>query len=369
MKWLVSDSLAADIEQAMSTEATPEAIAFGDSVEAAGKSLRVENGVARISIAGLLVKKRQWWMAFIGTPVTAYGDIINAITLAENDPRVSKVQFDVDSSGGQVDGVFNAVAAMQMMKKPTEAVVDGTSASAAYLLASQAGLVKCLGPVCNIGSIGVVVSVGKSENGITSTKAPFKRVDAETEEGRAHIVAYLDDIHELFTDAVATGRNVSKTKIDKDFGQGGIMLSQAALKAGMVDEVIEFNTKEKEGAKAMDLNELKANHPALVEQIRAEERKRVSDHILLATTIEPVEADTAFSVALEAIKNGTPYADCQAQYDAIGMRKRLIVQRQEETPELEEKAPAAVNENKTSLEDAAYQAALENLGVNLDEEE
>jgi hypothetical protein len=74
----------------------------------------------------------------------------------------------------------------------------------------------------------------------TSTDAPDKRVDASTEEGQAKIVAHLDDLHALFVRRVARGRGVSAETVTADFGRGGIVIAEKAMKVGMIDRVIDI---------------------------------------------------------------------------------------------------------------------------------
>jgi len=159
---------------------------------------------------------------------------------ALSDPTVKGIVLDVDSPGGEVNGTHETarMIAAARGQKPIVSYVGGMGASAAYFVASAADRV-VIDAMSEIGSIGVVARARKnSEDGtitITSTQSPYKRVDPGSKEGQSKIQKEIDAMADVFVDSVAEFRGVSRDKVLKDFGQGGIKIGKAAVTSGMAD--------------------------------------------------------------------------------------------------------------------------------------
>lgn len=204
------------------------------------------DGSATIPISGKLTPHVDICDGFF-SDCTTYGFIQAAALAADEDPTVKKIKFNISSGGGYVTGVDATGQVIANLNKPTEGVISGMAASAAYWLASQMDTITASAPTDFFGSIGVAVEyvdVRKREEAdgvnriiLTSTDAPDKRLDVATKEGQKKVVEELDSIHNVFASRVATGRNVSIEKINKDFGQGGVLIASQAKKAGMIDAI------------------------------------------------------------------------------------------------------------------------------------
>ncbi len=72
---------------------------------------------------------------------------------------------------------------------------------------------------------------------LTSTDAPDKRPDIATEKGRDKYVEQLDALHAVFVRRVAEGRGLPEEKISSDFGKGGMLIAEEAMRVGMIDSV------------------------------------------------------------------------------------------------------------------------------------
>lgn len=159
---------------------------------------------------------------------------------ALSDPTVKGIVLEVDSPGGEINGTHETarMIAAARGQKPIVSYVGGMGASAAYFVASAADRV-VIDAMSEIGSIGVVARARKnSEDGtitITSTQSPYKRVDPGSKEGQAKIQAEIDAMANVFIDSVAEFRGVSRDKVLKDFGRGGIKIGKDAVIAGMAD--------------------------------------------------------------------------------------------------------------------------------------
>lgn len=204
----------------------------------------VVGNTAQICIEGVLSEEPDFWAWIFGIPQTCYEDIRDALALAAADANVTNVILEVCSPGGYVDGLFETLAAVEAFQKPMR-VVASQACSAAYALAAMAGPIQAAGPASAFGSVGVAITFfvdPEHQIDITSTEAPNKRPDVTTPEGKAIIQQELDAYHELFVDAIARGRSNATGKtytveqINADFGRGGVLLTDAAKAAGMIDK-------------------------------------------------------------------------------------------------------------------------------------
>lgn len=285
--------------------------------------LTIAGDSAEIRVSGVITKTPNLFAALFGGGNVTYREIISAVDSAEQNDAIKSVTFAIDSPGGQFEGLFEAIDKIKGMNKPTKTIFGGVGASAAYALGVQADEVIAENRATRVGSVGVVriMSVDDGLVEIASTDAPKKRPDPNTEEGRAIVREELDAMHSLFVDAIAGGRGVSANEINKNFGQGATVLAEEAKKRGMIDGIASSNVipmkppvegKKKE-VKAMDLKQLKAEHPdvyaAAVEDGRKQERDRVSAHLIAG------EASGDMKTAVSSIKDGSDMTvTLQTQY-------------------------------------------------------
>jgi ClpP class serine protease len=316
--------------------------------------LTVAGDVAQISVCGVLTPQPDFWAWLFYGENTSYAEIREALGIAGADPNVKRIAFHVDSPGGHVAGLFETLGAIEAFDPSKKrSVTASLAASAAYAIAAVAGTIEAVSPASEFGSVGVVRSYYVDETlvEITSTEAPNKRPDPTTEEGKAVIRGELDAIHDLFVDAIARGRTragkeTDVAKVNAEFGRGGVLLARAALSAGMIDKAppkaraavkADHETGEpivlpatQTEQKPMDLEKLKAEHPALykavvdgakTEAITAE-RDRVAGHLTMGETSGDMKT------AIEAIKSGEGLTVAlTAKYMAAGMNRKDIATR------------------------------------------
>lgn len=373
--WLLEKSFAERLEAAYLTVPRAEDLAVfearlaGVASSAPPKILRVEDGVAKIDISGPLTKKPDFFAWLFGLGGTTYSDIQRAIALAEADPEVSAIEYHIESPGGAIDGLFETGDAMAAAKKPSKSIAS-QAASAAYFLAAKGGPIEATGASASFGSIGIVTRFQASKDvvTITSTDAPNKAPDVTTEEGRATVREHLDAIHELFAEGIAAGRETSVEKVNSKFGRGGVFLAGEAKRRGMIDSIANTSRATKpqvaassgaETREAMDLKTLKAQHPELCEQLRAEgvtqERERVSAHLILA------EASGDNATAIAAIKDGSDVSPTiQAKHLAakmIGLERKNA----QDDSAAAASALAGAKDTNTNAGDEAFVSAYSNL--------
>jgi capsid assembly protease len=254
--WLIEESARAEL--AALAARTPEARRVSPSARAAESSaLEVAGSTATITVRGVLLPTRSWLLDAFGVAQTGYDEILDAVSQARADRSVTTVRFDITSPGGAVDGLFetlDAVRALRAEKRRTS-VISGLAASAAYALAAAAGPITARTEADAFGSIGIVGTYALNDRlvDITSTDAPDKRPDPKTEEGRATIRAYLDQLHGLFAEAIAAGRGVSVETVNANYGRGGVMTARAALKAAMIDSIASKTTTATANGKAASM--------------------------------------------------------------------------------------------------------------------
>lgn len=226
---------------------SPDAIA-----ERVGKRLEnthavsVRDGVATIPVTGPLFRRADFFTEISGA--TSYEQIATDFTAALENADIKAIVFDIDSPGGEVNGISELAAMIYAGRgqKPILAYISGYGASAAYWLASAADEV-VVSDTAIAGSIGVIAtfvdtSVAEEDAGIrvinvVSSQSPYKTADPSVPDDRARIQKTVDDLAAVFVSAVAKYRGVSEKTVLAKFGRGDVMVGQAAVAAGLVDRL------------------------------------------------------------------------------------------------------------------------------------
>lgn len=183
---------------------------------------------------------------------SSYDGISSALEAAAGDPEVKHIVLAVDSPGGQITGLPETAATIAAVTKtkPVTALVDGTAASAAFWLASQANEV-VLTPSGEVGSVGVRMmhvdmsallekagyKVTELYSGDFKTEwSPFKPL---SEEAKANMQSRLEATHADFINAVAAGRGAraSEDAVASRFGEGRMYSAPNAKAHGLVDAI------------------------------------------------------------------------------------------------------------------------------------
>lgn len=217
--------------------------------------------VAVVPLYGVISPRANLMSAMSGG-TTAEGFSRN-LKAAAADPDVTGILIDVDSPGGNVQGISEAAAVVREARgqgKPIVAIANHTAASAAYWIASQADEL-VVTPSGSVGSIGVVgahqdISEAQAKLGIKTTLISAGKYKTEgnpygplSDEALAARQADANTIYGAFLADVARGRGVPVAKVRADFGEGRMVLAAAAKTAGMVDQVDTFdNTLRRLGA-------------------------------------------------------------------------------------------------------------------------
>lgn len=229
---------------------SPEAVA-----KEIGRPLRnsydveMRGSVGILPMQGPLIRYATMFSQISGA--TSYDMLAQDFAKMVDDPNVSAIILNIDSPGGEANGVseFADQIAAARGTKPIVAYVGGMGASAAYWLAAAADEI-VISDTAILGSIGTVMSVtdtkekdakaGVKTYTIVSSQSPYKRVDASSEEGQSRLQAMVDSLSDVFIDKVGQYRGVDAETVMKNFGQGDVLVGQAAVTAGLADRVGSF---------------------------------------------------------------------------------------------------------------------------------
>lgn len=225
-----------------------ETVLINGKVEAVRPSIigKKDNRVSVLPVTGVLTKDDNWFG-------TTYNDIAAAAEQAASDASIKRLVLAVDSPGGEVVGLPETAAVLAQVAKvkPVSAIVEGTSASAAYWLTSQAHDIT-IAPSAELGSVGVRmmhVDISKSlgDAGVKVTElhsgefktewSPFQPLSEAAQED---MQKRLDSVHRDFLTAVGTGRGTrARAQIRANrFGEGRMFSAAEAVARGMADAVL-----------------------------------------------------------------------------------------------------------------------------------
>jgi len=206
------------------------------------------DGIAIVPVIGTLVARSGYLGAASG--LTAYSDIADAIEAAATDPGIRAILLDVDSSGGEVGGLFDLVDHIQAIRsqcgKPIWAVADEAALSAAYAIACTADRLYVT-QTGEIGSVGVV-AVHRDESGAdaqaglawTFVHAGACKVDGNphqplSDSARTSLQADVDALYGRFVDLVAQCRKKPPETIRAT--EAAVYRGDQAVAAGLADKI------------------------------------------------------------------------------------------------------------------------------------
>lgn len=213
---------------------------------------RREGAVISIPVYGVIHPRAHMLARTSGGGVSA--EAIGAtFAAAVRDPDITGIVLDIDSPGGNVEGIHELAEQIRAARgtKPIVAVANHAAASAAYWFATAADEV-VVAPSGQVGSIGIIsahedVSEQAAREGVKTTLITSSRFKAEgnpfaplSDEARGERQAKVDAFHRMFESDVAKGRGVPVDRVRSGFGEGRTLLAKPALDAGMVDRVDTF---------------------------------------------------------------------------------------------------------------------------------
>jgi len=168
---------------------------------------------------------------------TATEDVARDFTAAQENPEINSVILDFDTPGGDARAIHECAEMFRSAKKPTIAYVGGQCASGGLWWASACDEI-VVDKTAELGSLGVVFGYRATDTKtieIVSANAPKKRLDPASDAGKTEIQQRANDLESVFISKVAEYRGLDIEKVKSDFGQGGMMIAEKAIKAGMAD--------------------------------------------------------------------------------------------------------------------------------------
>ncbi|WP_223478740.1 S49 family peptidase [Oricola indica] len=204
--------------------------------------------VAIIPIEGTLVRKGGWVGADSGE--TSYQGLQVQISRAASNDDVKGVVFEVDSFGGQVNGMFETASMIQTLSKakPTIAILTDYAYSAAYCLASQTRQI-IISEDGGAGSIGAMVmhadfSGNLEQEGIKVTfihsgkhKVDGNSFQALPEDLRERLKARVDGVRDRYAGMVGKARGGRLSKADALKTEARAFFAEESVDLGLVDAI------------------------------------------------------------------------------------------------------------------------------------
>ncbi|WP_341814245.1 S49 family peptidase [Wolbachia endosymbiont (group A) of Machimus atricapillus] len=206
-------------------------------------------GIAIIRIYGVLTKKTEAFDHILD--MTSYENIHEEIESALGDKSIETILLDIDSPGGEVNGVFDLADFIyeSRTKKRIIAIANDDAYSAAYAIASSAEKV-FVSRTSGVGSIGVIAShIDQSrfdeKQGIKYTtifagsrKNDLNPHEPMTSESLGSLQKEVDRLYEMFVQLIARNRGLSIEKIRST--EAGLYFGEKAIEIGLADGVTTF---------------------------------------------------------------------------------------------------------------------------------
>ncbi|WP_406722705.1 S49 family peptidase [Wolbachia endosymbiont (group A) of Rhinocyllus conicus] len=216
-------------------------------------------GIAIIRIYGVLTKKTEVFDHILD--MTSYENIHEEIESALEDKSIETILLDIDSPGGEVNGVFDLADFIYSArgKKRIIAMANDDAYSAAYAIASSAEKI-FLTRTSGVGSIGVIAShIDQSrfdeKQGIKYTtifagsrKNDLNPHEPMTSESLESLQKEVDRLYEMFVQLIARNRGLSIEKIKST--EAGLYFGEKAIEIGLADGMTilsEFKSINKKG--------------------------------------------------------------------------------------------------------------------------
>lgn len=211
---------------------------------------RTADGVAILPVVGTLVQRGDTMDAMSG--LIGYNRVAAMLNAAINDPRVDAILLEIDSPGGEANGLMDLAGKVRAasLQKPTWAFANEAAYSAAFWLATSTS--KVFTPQTgSVGSVGVVMlhvdQSGKdAKQGVTYTpifagahKVDFSSHAPLSDDARALAQDEVNRLYDLFVAAVADGRGIDEQAVRDT--EAGLLNSAKALDVGFIDGVQSFD--------------------------------------------------------------------------------------------------------------------------------
>lgn len=209
--------------------------------------ITVESGVAEIGITGVMTKGVGMMQLMLGGYSTS--ELTAAVEQAAADPNVGAIMLRVDSPGGSTAGLAELSDAIYAARrrKAVVAQVEGTAASAAYRVASQADAIYAH-RADRVGSIGTIIAgydVSRQAEmegvkPVIATTGPMKALGfpgtVVTDDQRAYLQRQVETIQQDFDAELKRGRRLTDKQLER-VKSGEVWQASEAAALRLVDGV------------------------------------------------------------------------------------------------------------------------------------
>ena len=199
-----------------------------------GSSVIRSDSIARVYVDGIIVRDR--WR----------GDLLDEL---KNDDDVKAIMVMIDSPGGTVVGGEELYLELKEITqiKPVVAVMGSTATSAAYMaaigtdyiIAREGSITGSIGVLMQTADFtGLMEKLGIKPEIIKSSplKAQPNPMEAVSPEARKAISAVIVDMFEMFSDMVASRRQMTPEQLSQ-VADGRIFTGRQALENGLIDAI------------------------------------------------------------------------------------------------------------------------------------
>lgn len=241
---ITSSALTTILDIAARQNAPPEAVAakLGRELQNSYR-LEMRDGIAVLPVVGPLFRYANLFTQVSGA--SSYELLAKDFTQAVENPDVKAIILNIDSPGGEVNGCAEFADMIHEARgvKPVVAYASGDAASGAYWIAAAADEI-VVSKTSALGSIGVVGvyrgNKGEDAVEVVSSQSPYKRLDPDTDDGRARLQKRIDAMADVFVEAVAKYRGVASSHVQNHYGSGDVFIGDAAVKQGLADRIGSF---------------------------------------------------------------------------------------------------------------------------------
>ena len=241
---ITSSALTTILDIAARQNAPPEAVAakLGRELQNSYR-LEMRDGIAVLPVVGPLFRYANLFTQVSGA--SSYELLAKDFTQAVENPDVKAIILNIDSPGGEVNGCAEFADMIHEARggKPIVAYASGDAASGAYWIAAAADEI-VVSKTSALGSIGVVGvyrgNKGEDAVEVVSSQSPYKRLDPDTDDGRARLQKRIDAMADVFVDAIAKYRGVASSHVQNHYGSGDVFIGDAAVKQGLADRIGSF---------------------------------------------------------------------------------------------------------------------------------
>jgi len=244
-------------QMANPTEATSYQEKFEDDndllEELVDSIYQTNNNVAIITVSGSMTNEDSFWNLIFG--LTSYNTVSAALNRAVDDEAITDIVVNYSTSGGDAEGIGAVAENIKIANavKPVYSFSNTKALSAGYWMAA-AGRKIYGSPMSEWGSIGAIVVHTSyadmlKERGYEVTvfrggkyKALGHPAEKLSDKAKKSFQDKVEKLYNFFLTEISQERPSLKIEDKDTWAEGKVFFADDALKAGLIDEVMTFNT-------------------------------------------------------------------------------------------------------------------------------